>query len=132
MSNDSLFARRPDDLRSASRLPCSTAVRARLLRTAGPTKVPPGQEFDTRTINVSKGGVMLRNGWPLNEGDLLVLLLSQADGSVITRHAEVVNSRRSADGGHLAGLRFLTKEEITALGGEPSPSSTTGPSPRQR
>lgn len=132
MANDSLFARRPDDLRAAPRIPCSTGIKARLVKSATPTKVQVGQEFDTRTINVSKGGSLLRNPFALAEGDIVALIVPQADGSVLTKHGEVVSARRSADGGHLAGIRFLTADEISALGAEATPSSTTGPSPQPR
>ncbi len=138
MSDESLFARRPDDHRSSARLPCSAAISARLVHAPGVTKVSPGEVFELRSLNVSKGGALLRTPWPLSVSDRLVLLLKQATGAVLEKPAEVVSARRAADGGFLSGVRFLSQAEVSAphsptpASDSGTPSSTRAPSPPPR
>ncbi len=71
----------------------------------------PGEVFNVRTLDLSKGGVRIEASFPFSLNDLLVLILPTKDGKTLRRHARCVRVR-NREGKWQCGLSFVSEAEL--------------------
>lgn len=99
------------DRRRHERVKYTTRIKAAFIRQGKRLPVPVGEAFDVDGIDLSRSGIGLCTRWPCSIGDILWVQLGAKGGQVVKRHVMVVRVRR-AEGGWLAGCRFIEEQEI--------------------
>lgn len=97
------------DRRLHPRRSCDLLVLATFERQMKESGVKPGQPFEARVRDLSRGGVQIQTPWPLSLNDLLTLEFRSGDGSV-KRRVRVVRVRRDGRGHWSAGACFIAEE----------------------
>lgn len=102
--------------RRFDRFPLGTVINAMFIYQGKPCPVVPGEVFELRTTDVSKGGLCLECEYPFSLNDVLVLMLPTNNGKTLRRYAKVVRVR-SRDGKWRHGVSFVSEGELSQIEG---------------
>lgn len=97
------------DRRIHPRRNCSLLVIATFERQMKECGIRPGQAFEARICDLSRGGIQIQTPWPLSQNDLLSLEIRSGDG-IVKRRIRIVRVRRNGEGRWIAGACFVAVE----------------------
>lgn len=104
------------DRRRFDRFPLGTMINAMFIYQGKQCPVVPGEVFELRTTDISKGGLCLECEYPFSLNDILVLMLPTNNGKTLRRYAKVVRVR-SRNGKWRHGVSFVSEGELSQIEG---------------
>ncbi len=98
--------------RRFERFPCPSGIQAAFVHQGKSCPVLPGEVFDVRTLDLSKGGMCVEAPFPFSLNDVLILILPTKDGITLRRHVRCVRVR-NRNGKWQCGLCFVSEAELS-------------------